>query len=170
MKRLELLPVKTLSCAGPPGQRTCSVGGAATSCAPNVSERTDRYAADVTQTRHRPAGNRSHPSARILKCPTTTAPDDRVAVVGLRNSLTRDEKLCQESVAQVYVTTVGGYRPVERPHQGARVMRRKHPQTLPGIQTFPPTPDLVAQSVATGWGSVPPRTPSQSVADACAAG
>jgi hypothetical protein len=170
MKRLELLPMKTFSCAMPPGQRTWSVGGAATADTPNVSDRTDRHPADLTQTRPRPAGNRSHPSARILECYTAAAPDGRVAAVGLQSSLTRDEKECQKLVAQGYVTTVGVCRLGERPRQGARKMRHTHRRALLGIQSFPPTPDLVAQSVATGWGSVPPRTPSQSVADACAAG
>ena len=162
--------MKILSCAMPPGQRTCSVGGAATACAPNVSDRTDRHPADLTQARPRPANNRSHPSARNFECSTATAPNTWVAAVGLQNSLTRDEKICQKLVARRYVTTVGRCRLGERPRQGVRVMHRKYHQTLLGKQTFPPTPNLVAQSVASGWGSVPPRTPSQPVADACAAG
>ena len=170
MKQLRILPMKALSCAKPPGQRTWSVGGAATADAPNVSNRTDRHAAHLTQVRPRQAGNRFHPSARILECSTAAVPDGRVVAVGLQNSLKRDEKVCKKLVAQGYVITAGGCRLGEQPRQGARVMRHTHRQALPGKQSFPPTPDLVAQSVATGWGSVPPRTPSQSVADACAAG
>jgi len=171
MKRLEVLPMKILSCAMPPGQRTWSVGGAATADAPNVSDRTDRHAAHLTQARPRPAGNRFHPSARILECFTTAPPDGRVVAVGLQSSLTGDEQSYKNRVAQGYVTTVGVCRLCERPrYQEARPMRRTHRRAFLGKQSFPPTPDLVAQSVATGWGSVPPRTPSQPVADACAAG